>query len=205
VIRPLPFVAPRDLLPAVEAVRGAIAQHGVIGVPTETFYGLAVDPGDRIAVERIFELKGRPTDRALPVVAASLAQVEALVHLEEPWRSRLAEAWPAPLSAVLPLVAPLPFASATLAVRIPSHPLLVRLLEQVGPLTATSANRSGDPSLETAVAVCSTFPDGLALVLDGGRSAGRLPSTLVDCTGKVPKLLRPGAFQPPAKWGVKPA
>lgn len=203
--RVLPFGAAGDLPAAVAAVRDALTSHGVIGLPTETYYGLGARPQDPEGVERIFDVKGRPVDRALPVVAASLAQVEALVRLEEPWRSRLAAAWPAPLSAVLPLLAPLPFTASTLAIRIPSHPLLVRLLEHVGPLTATSANRSGEPPLETADAVRATLLGGLALVLDGGRSPGGRPSTLVDLTAPIPKLLRPGVFQPPTEWGVKPA
>lgn len=199
----LPFAVAADLPAAVAAVRAALAENGVVALPTETFYGLAADPTDPVAVDRVFALKGRPADKALPVVAASLAQVEALVRLPEPWRTRLATSWPAPLSAVLPLVRPLPFAEATLAVRIPSHPLLRRLLARVGPLTATSANRAGAPPASAAGAVLAALPEGLALLLDGGVTEGGLPSTLLDCCGDQAKVLRPGAFCPPPEWDVK--
>ena len=201
----LPFADHGDLGVAVDAVRDVLAAHGVIALPTETFYGLAADPADPVAVDRVFAVKGRPADRALPVVAASLEQLDGLVRLGEPWRSRLGASWPAPLTAVLPILAPLPFAVATLAVRIPSHPLLLELLARVGPLTATSANVTGQASLTTTEEVLRALSTGLALVLDGGTTTGGLPSTLIDVAGPAPKLLRSGAFRVPVGWDVRPA
>jgi L-threonylcarbamoyladenylate synthase len=199
----LPLAERSDLSAAVEAVRRVLRAHGVIALPTETFYGLAVDPYDAAAVERVFALKGRSTEQALPVLCGTMAQVEELVVVPERWRSALAEAWPAPLTVVLPLGRPLPAATATLAVRIPAHDLLRALLVEVGPLTGTSANRSGAPALDEPEAVRTAFGDGLALLLAGGRTAGGQASTIVDMACEPPRVLRSGPWAPPRSWAVK--
>jgi L-threonylcarbamoyladenylate synthase len=199
----LPFNGEVDLPAAVGAVREAVAGHGVVAVPTETFYGLSVVPSDVVAVARIFALKGRSAEKALPVAGASLAQLSAFVRVPERWRERLEAVWPGPVTVVLPTVAPLPAGFATLAVRVPDHPLLRALLEAVGPLTVTSANRSGGAPLARAGEVASALGHDLALLLDGGDTPGGVPSTLVDLTGEHPRLLRQGAWTPPSGWGVK--
>jgi len=199
----LPFKVEADLPAAVEAVREAVAGHGVVAVPTETFYGLSVVPSDGVAEARIFALKGRSAQKALPVAGASLAQLSGLVRVPERWRERLEAAWPAPVTVVLPTVVPLPSGGATLAVRVPDHALLRALLEAVGPLTVTSANPSGAAPLARAGEVASALGPDLALLLDGGDTPGGVPSTLVDLTGEHPRLLRQGAWTPPPGWGVK--
>ena len=198
----LPFADQSDLAAALQAVRNAWGGHGVVALPTETFYGLAVPPDDPAAVDRVFALKGRPAEKALPVVAASLAQLERLVVVPEEWRGRLEAAWPAPLTVVLPSARGLAGVGQTLAVRVPAQPLLRRLLASVGPLTATSANRSGGPPLARVEDVARVLGDGLALLLDGGDAPGGLPSTVLDITRGAPRILRQGAFQPPREWGV---
>jgi L-threonylcarbamoyladenylate synthase len=199
----LPFSVEADLPAAVVAVREAVAAHGVVAVPTETFYGLSVAPSDGVSVARIFALKGRSARKALPVAGASLAQLSGLVRVPERWRERLEAAWPAPVTVVLPTVVPLPAGYATLAVRVPDHPLLCALLEAVGPLTVTSANPSGGAPLARAEEVASALGHDLALLLDGGDTPGGVPSTLVDLTGEHPRLLRQGAWTPPPGWGVR--
>jgi L-threonylcarbamoyladenylate synthase len=196
----LPFRAPAHLPAAVAAVREAVAAHGVVALPTETFYGLAVDPADAEAVARVFALKGRDFGKALLVVAASLDQVDRLVSLDAARRAALSAAWPAPLTVVLPLRRPLAAAAGSLAVRIPDHALLRSLLARVGPLTATSANRSGAPPSVTAGAVAAALGDEIALLLDGGETPGGAPSTVLDWTTERPVLLRPGAWQAPLDW-----
>jgi len=198
----LPFTRREDLPAAVAAVRAVLASHGVTALPTETFYGLAVAPDDQSGVARVVALKGRPSEKALPVVGASLAQLEALVTVAEPWRSRLLEVWPAPLTVVLPLARP-GVAFGTLAVRVPDHGLLRILLAEVGPLTATSANRAGAPPLDDAAAVSRDLGRGLALLLDGGRTPGGLPTTLIDLSVSPPRKLRAGSFEPPRSWQVE--
>jgi L-threonylcarbamoyladenylate synthase len=197
----LPFRAPRDVPGAVAATRVVLAEHLVVALPTETFYGLAVRPHDAAAVAALYELKGRGADKALPVAVASIAQLDELVLLGEPWRSRLAAAWPAPLTVVLPSRHPAAAWGDTVAVRVPAHDLLRRLLARVGPLTVTSANPAGAPPAATAGAV-AVLSHGLGLLLDGGATPGGAASTLVDLTVTPPTVLRSGAWQPPPEWGV---
>jgi len=201
-MRVVPFTQPGHLPPAIVAVRAALASHTVTAVPTETYYGLAVAPDDSVAVARLVALKGRPTEKALPVVGASLAQLETLVQFVEPWRERLFEVWPAPLTVVLP-VASRVRGSGTLGVRVPAHGLLRGLLAEVGPLTATSANRSGAPPLDDAAAVSRSLGEDLAVLLDGGRTPGGVPTTVLDLCARPPRMLRVGAFVPPAVWHVE--
>ena len=203
-MRRLPFADGRDLPAALEATLNVRQGHGVVALPTETFYGLAVPPDDPVAVARVFTLKGRPAKKALPIVGASLTQLDALVVFPEAWRGRLQAAWPAPLTVVLPARTGL-VGGGNVGVRVPAHPLLRALLASVGPLTATSANRSGGPPLSRPQDVARLLGDGLALLLDGGEAPGGLPSTVVDLSGAVPRLLRQGVWQVPSEWGVTEA
>ena len=198
----LPFRTIDDLDAAVVACRVVVARHGVIALPTETFYALAVRPDDPLAVDALLTLKGRPAEKALPLVAADLRQVEELVWVPPAWRDRLAQTWPAPLSVVLPVVRPLAACGATAAVRVPAHDLLRALVLELGPLTATSANRADAPALSEPARVAGDLGDGLELLLDGGPTPGGLPSTLLDLTVNPPKILRQGTFQPPPDWVV---
>ncbi len=196
----LAFNTPRDLPLAVSATRSALATHGVVGLPTETFYGLAVDPHDAVAVARLHELKGRPHDKALPLAVSSLEQADALAVLDEPWRSRLKAVWPAPVTVVVPARRELAAFGATVALRIPAQGMLCSLLARVGPLTVTSANPSGGPPTTLPDDVARGLGHGLALLLDGGATPGGAPSTLLDLTVSPPLVLRPGAWQVPREW-----
>jgi L-threonylcarbamoyladenylate synthase len=198
----VPFTGPDHLRAAVSAVRHAVAEHGIVVIPTETFYGLAVDPRDPQAVDRVFAVKGRPAEKALLVVGASLVQLEELVAVGEPWRTRLTAAWPAPLTVVLKVLRPVAAGSTTLAVRVPAHDLLRELLSRTGPLTATSANRSGEPAPSRPDPLVSALGDQVTVLLDGGRTLGKGASTLIDATCEPPRLLRAGAFTAPASWAV---
>ncbi len=163
-------------------------------LPTETFYGLGCDPWSEEAVHKVLDLKDRPRDMPLPVLAADWTQVDRLTVVPEAWRRRLESRWPGPITAVLPLRKSLPLSMAdTVAVRIPDHRLLRRLLSETGPLTGTSANRHGDsPTVDVGAALRSLVGDP-DLVLDGGPVAGGRPSTLVDLTGLEARILRQGA------------
>ncbi|MEM7483000.1 MAG: L-threonylcarbamoyladenylate synthase [Acidobacteriota bacterium] len=183
---------------------------GVLAIPTESSYGLAAAPDDRTAVDRVFALKGRRADQPLPVVVASMAQLAGLgVKASKAVRTVLGSHWPAPLTAVLPIAEPLAASAGrrTLAVRRPAHAGLRRLLEETGPLTATSANRSGEAPFLDALSVADWMAefgrrDGVSqggdAVIDGGRLHGGPPSTLIDLSGSAPRVLRLGAFQGPA-------
>lgn len=196
----LPFRLQDDLAEALSEAKRCLAGGGVVLVPTETFYGLACDPWSKKGVSRVLELKDRPRDMALPVLAADWDQVDRLTRVPEAWRGRLKAVWPGPITAVLPtrtgLAASL---KATVAVRIPGHGLLRRMLAETGPLTGTSANRHGDsPAVTVEDATMSLIgePD---LALDGGPSPGGQPSTLVDLTGVRARILRQG----PEAWDHK--
>ena len=199
----LPLQGPADLPAAVAAVREVVAQGGVCAFPTETYYGLGCDPWNRDGVARVFTLKGRPQEKALPLVAADLTQVEELAELGEVWRDRLRSAWPAPLSVVLRLRRYLPACGFTVAVRVPAHPLLRTLLARTGPLTSTSANAADGPPPVTGEEVEAVLGRGLDLLLDGGSTPGGAPSTLLDLTVVPSVILRKGAWEPPAAWDVQ--
>lgn len=201
--RRVSFRTPADLPAAVEALRWTRARHGLTAIPTETFYGLAVDPTDTIAVRRVFEAKGREEAKLLLVVGGSLEQLEELVSIPHAFRERLRAVWPAALTVVLPARRPLPAGDATLAVRVPDAPLLRSLLLRTGPLTATSANRSGEAPAVDPAAVATAFGERLDLLFDGGMTPGGAPSTLVDATGERIIVLRQGAWRIPGDWPVK--
>jgi L-threonylcarbamoyladenylate synthase len=194
--------SPRDLA----RLRDLLSGGGVAAIPTETFYGLAAAPTDERGVARIFEIKGRDDGKPLPVLAASREQLVRLGVAARPeLLDRFCLLWPAPLTVVLPLAAPIPASrgASTLAVRIPALPPLRDLLETVGPLTGTSANRSGASPLADPAAVAAALGADIDLLVDGGVTAGVLPSTLLDATKDPPFVIRSGAFSwPPREPGT---
>lgn len=189
----VPFGQNVDLAAAVSSVQDALLHGGVVLLPTETFYGLACDPRSEKGVHRVLRLKGRPRNMALPVLAADWDQVDRLTQVTEVWRCRLQSLWPGPITAVLPLQEDLAASpAATVAVRIPGHRLLRRMLCETGPLTGTSANRHGDPPATTVAEAMASLLGEPDLILDGGPTPGGQPSTLVDLTGERPRILRQG-------------
>ncbi|HEU4673041.1 MAG TPA: L-threonylcarbamoyladenylate synthase [Candidatus Limnocylindrales bacterium] len=180
---------------AIEALRAG----AVVGLPTDTVYGIAVALGTAGGVERLFAAKDRPPDKAIMVLADGPDQVEALVEWPPAARA-LAGFWPGGLTLVLPLRpgAPVPPAltagTRTLGVRIPDHPAPRALARALGPLPTTSANRSGEPAALDAPTVATSLAGRVALVLDGGPSRGGTASTVVDCSVARPVVLRPGAI-----------
>jgi L-threonylcarbamoyladenylate synthase len=187
---------PEDLTEAVTWLRSG----QIVAFPTDTFYGLAVDPTSDAAVHRLFDLKGRSVRAALPLVAASSRQVEALGGPLGSMSGRLAGTfWPGPLSLVLDAPPSVSVAvhggSRTIAIRVPDHPVARALAEAWGaPLTATSANRTGaDPAADPS-ALGSLGEDARVLVVDGGRTSGGAASTIVDARGPRLTLVREGAI-----------
>ncbi len=182
-----------DLAPAVAHLRAG----GVVAVPTDTYYGLAADPTQAGAVKRIFELKGRATGEALPLIAVSIEAVEKFCGPLGSAGARLAARfWPGPLSLVVD--APAAVATAvhagrgTVAIRVPDHPVARALAGAFGgPLTATSANRSGDPPRRLAAAIADLGAD--VFIIDAGETPGGPASTIVDARVAPPRLVRDGA------------
>lgn len=184
--------SPGGLQDAIDALRRGLP----VGIPTDTVYGLAADPFLPGATDRIFEAKRRPRDVDLPVLVADRDQAMALVTGVPEAAVRLMERfWPGPLTLVLPrapgLEADLGDDDATIGLRCPDHAVARTLCARVGPLATTSANLHGQPTLTTAEEVAAAFGDAVPVVVDGGRCTGS-PSTVVDCTGLLPKLLREG-------------
>jgi L-threonylcarbamoyladenylate synthase len=179
-----------------------IAHGEVVAYPTETFYGLAADPRNAHAIERVFAAKGRRSDEPLPLIAAHLIQVERWFGALSPLAAKLAnEFWPGPLTLVLPLPADhalpanLTAGRDNIAVRVPKHLLARTLAGDVGGMiTSTSANPSGTPPATTADEVRRTLADRVAMVIDGGTTPGGAPSTIVDVIGVQPRLVRAGVI-----------
>ncbi len=173
---------------------------GLVAFPTETVYGLGANALDAAAVRRIFAAKGRPSYNPLIAHVADIAGARALVSDWPPLAQALAERfWPGPLTLVLPKRAFVPdevtAGRACVAVRVPSHPVALALLAAAGvPLAAPSANRFTELSPVTAAQVARSLGDRVDLILDGGRTAVGIESTVVDLSLSPPVLLRPGTI-----------
>ena len=181
---------------AIQQVLEVLQQGGLVAIPTDTVYGLGALVFDVAAVERIYTAKGRPGEKAIPVLIGDPLELEKIV-LEIPENAAiLAEHfWPGPLTLVFPKLPGLPAAvasGATIGVRIPDHRLARALLQQTGPMAVSSANLSGMPNPMTAGEVMEQLDERIDLILDGGRTPGGMPSTVVDCTGQDPQILREG-------------
>lgn len=168
----------------------------VVAYPTDTLYGLAVDPRNAGAVRRLFELKGRAETSALTLIAADLAHAHAAGDFSDEADRMAARFWPGALTIVVrarPILAAQVLGGGdTVGIRIPGHPVAVALARDAGfCVTATSANRSGDAAAATPDAVAAALPD-VDAILDGGPAPGGRPSTIVNASGRVPVLVRDG-------------
>jgi L-threonylcarbamoyladenylate synthase len=187
--------------PDPEVVRRAadvIRAGGLVAFPTETVYGLGADALDPAAIARIYAAKGRPSFNPLIVHVADVAGAEALAAAFPAAARRLAERfWPGPLTLVLPKRPHVPDAVSaglpSVALRVPAHSVALALIRTAGrPIAAPSANRYTELSPTTADHVVRGLGDRVAMVLDAGPAEVGIESTVVDCTGDRPRLLRPG-------------
>ncbi|MDD4807957.1 MAG: L-threonylcarbamoyladenylate synthase [Oscillospiraceae bacterium] len=173
---------------------------GLVGMPTETVYGLAANALDSTAVTKIFAAKGRPADNPLIVHIAKFEQIYDLVKEVPPAAKKLAEVfWPGPMTMVLPKADCIPDTVSagmpTVAIRFPSHPAAQRLIRESGlPLAAPSANTSGRPSPTTAQHVLHDLGGKIDAVLDGGSCGVGVESTVITLATNPPRLLRPGGI-----------
>jgi L-threonylcarbamoyladenylate synthase len=185
-----------NLQPAVEWLRAG----RVVAFPTDTYYGLAVDPLSADAVRMLFDVKGREPGMAVPLVAASLEQVERACGLLPAQARRLAEAfWPGPLSLIVDappgIAAEVQGDHRSVAIRVPAHPVARELCDAWGgPLTATSANRSGEPAARAVEELQALLSDRRIQIVDAGQTPGGAPSTIVDARATPPALVRAGAI-----------
>ena len=182
----------------------ALDAGDAIVIPTDTIYGLAARPDRGGAVARIFEVKGRPATKPLPILAPGLDALHDMVLVDDRVR-RLAERfWPGPLTIVLPrapdFTVDLGGARDTLGVRIPSCTIAMQLLAETGPLAVTSANPSGEPPATTVEEARRALGDSVPFYVDGGKREG-LPSSVVSLAGGL-ELVREGAISLQAIRGV---
>ncbi len=177
-----------------------IVQGRVVAIPTDTLYGLAVDPFRADAVARAFEVKGRAVERALPLIAADVAQITLQIGALSPLAQQLADRyWPGPLTMLLPappsLAADVSAGTGAVGVRVPAHEIARAICAACGRVvTATSANTSGMPATASPDAVEETLGGRIDFLLDAGPSPGGPPSTIVDVTSAEPRLVRAGAI-----------
>lgn len=193
-------IDPKDPDPAtLDAAAEAVLRGGVIAFPTDTLYGLSCSLVDPSAVEMLARLKRRDPAHAVISLIPTPDLAWALAYEVPPAAEKLIRAfWPGPLSIILTASGFVPERvrgqGATVALRCPNDPLSQALLARIGgPVVSSSANLSGQPPAETVEEVVRYFGNQLDLVLDGGPRRGGQPSTLVDCSGPRPKLLRRGA------------
>jgi L-threonylcarbamoyladenylate synthase len=183
-----------DLQEAAALLRAGEA----VAFPTETVYGLGANALDANAVDKIFRAKGRPSDNPLIVHIAHRKEVDKLAQVVPPLAERaMAHFWPGPLTVILPCTAIVPMNVTagldTVGIRMPDHVIAQQLIDAAGvPIAAPSANSSGRPSPTTAAHVLEDLTGKIAGVVDGGASGVGVESTVVDFTGPVPMILRPG-------------
>jgi L-threonylcarbamoyladenylate synthase len=192
-------LVPDDEAGRAEAI-AVLRAGGVVALPTDTVYGIAVDLATPGGIERLFHVKRRPPEKGIALLIADLEQAAAVGVVGDRARALAAAFWPGPLTLVLPvrqganLPDVLTGGAPTVGVRLPDHPTPRALAAALGPLPTTSANRSGDPDSLEPRAVLAAIGDAIDLVLDGGRTPGAVPSTVVDLSVKPPVVLREGAL-----------
>jgi L-threonylcarbamoyladenylate synthase len=178
--------------------KAVIDAGGVIAYPTDTFYGLGVDPRNPRAIKKVFAIKGRKADQPILLLLHDRIDVSEWASEVTPSALRLmARFWPGPLTLVFRaarhVLPELTAGTGTIGLRVPGSDVTRALLGSVGrSLTGTSANRSGRPSPRTADEVMQELGDSIDLILDGGPAAEGRPSTVVDVTGEPPRLVRQG-------------
>ncbi len=186
----------KDLVQIVSILKN----DGLIVYPTETFYGLGANCLSLEAVKKIFALKKRDRGKPLPVVVSDLEMLDSLIDeipsAAEPFLERF---WPGPLTLIFPANALLPReligAGQTVGVRLPAHAGLRDLVKNAGfPITATSANISGEEEISDPKKVYDTFLGKVDCIIDGGKTTGGRPSTVIDLTSRTPRVIREGAI-----------
>lgn len=177
----------------------AVARGGVVAFRTDTFYGLGANPLDSRAVRAVNELKGREDKPILLVLSDAAESARVLGGRSELFETLAARHWPGPLTLVAAARAGLPreltAGGATIGVRLPDDEVVRALVRACGgALTATSANRAGEPPARSAAEVLQAFPRGIALIIDGGETSAARPSTVVDVSSGELRLVREGAL-----------
>jgi len=192
---------PKQLEEGLQEAQAALRRGQLVVLPTDTVYGVAAEAFDPVAVDHLLAAKGRGRNMPPPVLVGTVRAAIALVQdLGEMGKDLIEEFWPGGLTLIFKssptLVWDLGETKGTVAVRMPLHAVALSLLKKTGPLAVSSANTSGQPPATTADEAVAQLGDSVAVYLDGGSCPGDVPSTIVDLTGSVPRLLRAGVISP---------
>ena len=184
---------------AIDVACEALARGEIVGLPTDTVYGLGIDPRNASAYELLYATKRRRPDKAIPLLVADVEQAAEVVVVTELGRHLMKRHWPGGLTIVLGRRRDVPVhvgdpVTGTVAVRAPDHPVAHDLLTRCGPLAVTSANVSGSPPAVDAVGAEAALGSTVAVYLPGSGSPAGVASTVVDATGVEPLVLRHGAI-----------
>src|SRR3954465_6995886 len=177
-----------ELLTGMRLARAAIGRGELVVIPTDTVSGVAADPFNPAAVQRLLDAKGRGRQSPPPVLVPGIPTLDALAEAVPDVVHELVTAfWPGPLTVILParasLVWDLGETRGTVALRMPDNRIALELLSETGPLAVSSANRTGEPAATTAAEAVDQLGDSIAVYLDGGATPGSVPSTILDATG----------------------
>ena len=186
---------PRGRAEAIEVLRVG----GVVALPTDTVYGIAIALDTVGGIERLFAAKRRPLDKGIVLLLEDASQAAAAGSMTPAASALAAALWPGGLTVIVPQLSDVPWPAAltggarTIGLRVPDHPTPRALAAGVGPLPTTSANVSGLPEASDAAAILGQLGDAIDLILDGGPAHGGPASTVVDCSGSLPAIVRAGA------------
>lgn len=181
---------------AINLALDILKDGGLVAFPTDTVYGVGALVFDGKAIESIYTAKNRPIEKAIPVLIADADDMDKVgMDIPDIARRIAARFFPGPLTCIIPKQPTLPSAvsaTATVGVRVPGHDIARALLRAAGPMAVTSANISGQPSPSTAEEVFAQLNGRIPLIIDGGKTPGGVPSTVVDCASDEIKILREG-------------
>ncbi|MHA5282854.1 L-threonylcarbamoyladenylate synthase [Corynebacterium sp. CQ3829_602738] len=190
---------PQKRIEGVRAAADAVRAGRCVVLPTDTVYGIGCDAFNNDAVDTLLATKRRGPDMPVPVLVGSWVTIQGLVREFTETAKTLVEAfWPGGLSIVVPEAPSLPWnlgdTRGTVLLRMPNQPLALELLQETGPMAVSSANISGNPPATTATEARQQFGDAVPIYLDGGTAEIGEPSTIIDISGPVPRILREGAI-----------
>ena len=190
------IIIPADSPNAMQRALEVLNHGGLVAFPTDTVYGVGALVFDGVAVESIYVAKDRPIEKAIPVLIADAEDMDKVgMDIPDVARQLAARFFPGSLTCIIPKQPTLPSAvsaTSTVGVRVPDHEVARALLRAAGPMAVTSANISGQPSPSTAEEVFAQLNGRIELIIDGGKTPGGVPSTVVDCTNNQIKILREG-------------
>jgi L-threonylcarbamoyladenylate synthase len=181
---------------AIQQALEVLNKGGLVAFPTDTVYGVGAMVMDGTAVKSIYAAKDRPVEKAIPVLIGDAGDMDKVgMNIPETAYRLASRFWPGPLTVVIPKKPTLPesvSATATVGVRVPDHEVARTLLRAAGPMAVTSANISGQTSPSTAEEVFAQLGGRIDLIIDGGKTPGGVPSTVIDCSENDLKILRAG-------------